>query len=174
MVVSIGDFLLKAKNYQEQYRELKTHKEIACVLPIDLSKIEKEKIEGKDIESLKEILYKEARMGCDFYFKALDKLVEYENNLNEEEKDFVIYAGQKLSCDDIDYFTLQAEISKEIEITKDNIESLVNDIAELGYQSFRYHEALNFVGTEETFVKMFDDFYKDFAFKEVRLDSNNE
>lgn len=164
MVISIGDFLLKAKNYQALYRELNTHKEIACVLPADLSKIEKEKIEGKDIESLKEILYKEARMGCDFYFKALDKLVEYESEINEEERDFVVYAGQKLSFDDIDYFTLEAEISKEIEITKNNIELLVNDIAELGYQSFRYHEALNFVGTKETFVKMFDDFYNFYSF----------
>lgn len=174
MVTSIGDFLQKAEEYQKKYRNMKEHKSVACVVNADLVSLESKVKLGEDYNSLKEKMYNDAKKGCDFYFLTLEKLSQYEEGLGEEEREFVAYAGKNLSLDDISYFVLQADIGKKIEITKENIETLVKDIGDLGYQSFRYHEAVNFVGTKESFEMMFSSFYEEFKVKDEGANTNGE
>lgn len=168
MIAFIGEFLVKSDEYQRLYKEKKYRKSKACVMNAQLYSLE----DREDYEEAKQNMYTKAMDNCDLYMEALKNLKDYENSLTEEEREFVVYAGKNLSSDDIAYFSLQANVGVLVEITKDNIENLVDDIKELGYQSFRYNEALNFVGTKETFEKMFEDFYKDFGKKE-KVDDNS-
>lgn len=174
MVTTIGDFLQKVQEYQEKYREVKEHKKTTCIMNADLYNLRTRVGLGENYEELKEKMYKNSMMACDFYIKSFKKLSEYEDTLLEVEKDFVIQAGKTLSLDDIAYFSLQAEVDRQIEITNKNIENFVENVKELGYQSFRYYEALNFIGSIESFEKMFVDFYKTFEKKQQGDNAENE
>ena len=166
MVTTIGDFLQKVQEYQEKYSETKIHKSHTCIMNAQLFNLRTGVQNGEDYKVLKEQIYKKSMDACDLYIESYLKLSKYEDTLPIDEKEFVIQAGKTLSIDDIAYFSLQVEVGRIVEITSNNIEKFIEDVKELGYQSFRYNEAVNFVGTKETFETMFFDFYDFFRRKD--------
>lgn len=167
MVVLLGDMIEKIVEYEKVYKETKERKEGACVFPVDVYNLLDGRKCGEDIESKADEVYREARKNCNLYFKALDELEKYEKHLNREIGDeyasVVACICKENSSNDIAYFTLQADVSKFVEVTKENVGVLAIRIKDLGYQSFRYHEAMNFEGTDAEFGEMFENFYKEFA-----------
>lgn len=164
MISTIGDFFLKVVSYINLKKERGLFMEEACITKTDLTLLTEEiRKEKNDVMEYSIKRYEKARENFVQYLEQVKQIDNLLRTFPEEERFFISYAGERLKEEDVQYFVYQANPGALVEITEENVEQFVKDVEELGYQSYRYHEASNFVGTKETFEVMFDDFYRDFA-----------